>query len=76
MNFEEAVKVMKKVCKCGTKMCSNWECTCDVNSDTGELEEECTCPACGCEDCSTCQVTNKNTLTRISQSQAESASVS
>ena len=58
INYEEVLKVVKQACKCSTKLCPNWECTCEADSVTGELEEECTCLTCGCDDCSNCQVNN------------------
>ena len=28
VNYEKYVKEMKKLCRCRTKICHNWECTC------------------------------------------------
>ena len=53
---------MKKACKCKTKYCPNWECCCEVDEDTGELEGGCTCRPCGCEDCTSCKVRVMNLI--------------
>ena len=58
INYEEILKVVKLACKCSTKLCPNWEYTFEADSVTRELEEECTCLTCGCDDCSNCQVKN------------------
>ena len=55
LNFAELVKFVKKGCRCKTKLCQNWECTCIRDDDTGELGD-CVCPACDCMSCTSCQV--------------------
>ena len=55
LNFAELVKFLKKGCRCKTKLCQNWECTCIRDDDTGELGD-CVCPACDCMSCTSCQV--------------------
>ena len=62
INYEEVTKLMKKACKCKTKYCPNWECCCEVDEDTGELEGGCTCRPCGCEDCTSCKVRVMNLI--------------
>ena len=56
INFEEVTKMIKKACRCGTRYCPQWECCCEEDEVTGELEGGCTCPPCGCENCSQCKV--------------------
>ena len=50
INFEAFYKVVKRGCRCRTKLCKNWECTCDTDQDTEE-QEECQCPSCDCDFC-------------------------
>ena len=55
INFETVTREAKRNCKCCTKLCPNWECTCIGEEDTGDLGN-CTCPVCDCDTCTSCQV--------------------
>ena len=64
INFEAFYKVVKRGCRCRTKLCKNWECTCDTDQDTEE-QEECQCPSCDCDSCRECKVCLLNINTKF-----------
>ena len=64
INFESFYKVVKRGCRCRTKLCRNWECTCDTDEDTEE-QEECNCPSCDCDSCRECKVCLLNINTKF-----------
>ena len=55
INYSEMIKFVRRECKCKSKVCLNWECTCMVDDETGELGD-CVCPPCDCPSCISCQV--------------------
>ena len=57
INYSEMIKFVRRECKCKSKVCLNWECTCMVDDETGELGD-CVCPPCDCPSCISCQVYN------------------
>ena len=57
INYSEMIKFVRRECKCKSKVCLNWECTCMVDNETGELGD-CVCPPCDCPSCISCQVYN------------------
>ena len=56
LNYNTLLKAKKRFCACKTRMCVNWFCSCPVRED-GSQPEECRCEPCGCDACSSCQVT-------------------
>ena len=54
LNYATIVKTLKTYCKCGTTMCPNWLCLCELSDDEYE-GEQCRCK-CECDDCTKCKV--------------------
>ena len=55
LNYDTLRKWKRKLCKCGTKPCPLFSCTCDLD-DEGEVPLECACEPCCCKECMKCQV--------------------
>ena len=36
INYSEMIKFVRRECKCKSKVCLNWECTCMVDDETSE----------------------------------------
>ena len=72
LNYDTLRKRKQKMCKCKTKMCPMWFCTCDLDEE-GEVRAECTCDPCFCDECMKCKVCNS--LSHIFKSQSVSQSV-
>ena len=55
LNLESLVKYMKKLCRCRTKLCPRWYCSCNLD-EHGEVKETCDCGGCDCDECMKCEV--------------------
>ena len=55
INYGELIKFLKRECKCNSKLCPNWECTCMADDENGKLGD-CSCPSCDCLSYTSCQV--------------------
>ena len=55
INYDSLLRAKKQLCTCRTKECSSWFCTCPVDEEAAGILD-CTCSACGCVDCLSCQV--------------------
>ena len=56
LNLESLKKYMRKLCRCNSKLCPEWICSCDL--DDGEVKEHCDCDPCDCDECLKCEVSN------------------
>lgn len=56
LNYNSLAKTLKRLCSCGTRMCSKWVCLCKREGEEEDREEGvCSC-SCYCDQCQNCQV--------------------
>ena len=55
LNLDSLTKFMRKLCRCRSKLCPNWICSCDLDENE-EVRGHCDCDPCDCEECLKCEV--------------------
>ena len=55
LNLDSLTKFMRKLCRCRSKLCPKWSCSCDLD-ENGEVKEHCDCDSCDCDECLKCEV--------------------
>ena len=48
LNLDSLTKFMRKLCRCRSKLCPKWICSCDLD-DNGEVKDHCDCDPCDCD---------------------------